>query len=101
MFARKLPVLSLILVTVLCVACNDNDNNNVDTPTVPGNANVTNPLQDSSPIDKNIQSLLAENPVPGMAVAVISNLENPVIWSKGYGVMDVETSTPVTENSSF
>ncbi len=102
MFARKLSVLSLALVTVLTVACRDNNNDdNVVTPAAPGGGSVANPLQDSSLIDNNIQSLLAENPVPGLAVAVISTPENPVIWAKGYGVSDIETSTPVTENTSF
>lgn len=102
MFARKLSVLSLILVTVLSVACrnNNNDKNN-DAPEVAGDLKVTNPLQDSFLIDDTMQSLLAENPVPGMAVAIMSNPENPVIWAKGYGVKNIETSSPVTENTSF
>lgn len=102
MFTRRLSVLSLALVTVLAVACRDNNNDdNVVTPASPTDDNITNPLQDSTLIDNHIQSLLAENPVPGIAVAIISNPENPVIWAKGYGLRNIETSTPVTENTSF
>ncbi len=103
MFARKLPFLSLILVTALSVACSDNDDDDDDTnlPEAPEDVIVTNPLQNSSPIDEKIQSILAENPVPGMAVAIIFNPQSPVIWSKGYGVADIETDTKVTENTSF
>lgn len=99
MFGRKLSVLPLILITVLVVACNDDDDNNA--PVDANDMTITNPLEDSSHIDKTIQSLLDNNPVPGMAVAIVSKPENPVIWTKGYGVTNIETASPVTENTSF
>lgn len=103
MFGRELSILSLILVSVLAVACrsNDNNNNNIVSPSGSDDMAITNPLQDSSLIDNTIESLLADNPVPGMAVAIVSSPENPVIWSKGYGVVDIETSAAVNENTSF
>lgn len=90
--------LSLLLIAsiVLTSACSDsNSENNTDELT------TTNPLQDSSLIDATIQRLLDDNPVPGLAVAIISSPENPVIWSKGYGVTNIETAAPVTEHTSF
>ncbi len=100
MFVKKLSVLLLVLLTLLIGACRNNNNDN-DVPRVSGDSKVTNPLQDSSLIDETIKSLLADNPVPGMAVAIISNPENPVIWSKGYGVKNIEAASPLTENTSF
>ena len=35
--------------------------------------------------------------VPGVSVAVFD--DHRVVWTKGYGVADVETGEPVTENS--
>lgn len=37
--------------------------------------------------------------VPGVCIAVINNFE--IEWAKGYGVTDVETNEPVTENTLF
>ncbi|MFA0813544.1 hypothetical protein [Microbulbifer epialgicus] len=37
-----------------------------------------------SKIDRLIKKTMEDNAIPGMAVAVISNPEMPVIWSKGH-----------------
>ncbi len=90
--------LSLLFIAgiALTSACNDsNGDNSADALT------TSNPLQDSSLIDATVQTLLDDNPVPGMAVSIISNSDNPVIWSKGYGVTNIETAAPVTEHTSF
>ncbi len=42
---------------------------------------------------------MKEYNIPGVSVAVFS--DNAVQWSKGYGVMDNETRTPVDENTLF
>jgi CubicO group peptidase (beta-lactamase class C family) len=98
MACRTLSILSLILGTGLIVACNNSNNDN---PVGSDDTKIANPLQDSSLIDKTIQTVMTNNPIPGMAVSIITNPENPVIWSKGYGVKNIETASPVTENTSF
>jgi len=80
------------------MACNNSNN---DSPVGSDDTKIANPLQDSSLIDKTIQTVMDNNPIPGMAVSVVSNSKNPIIWSKGYGVMNIETASPVTENTSF
>ena len=96
MAGRMLSLLTLILGGTLTVACNNNTDSDSS-----GDTTIANPLQDSSLIDKTIQTVMDNNPIPGMAVSIIANPENPVIWSKGYGVKNIETASPVTENTSF
>ncbi|MEE9319542.1 MAG: serine hydrolase domain-containing protein [Granulosicoccus sp.] len=94
MIDRMTLLLVLAPAIAMTSACSNSNNNSPDELT------TTNPLQDSSMIDATIHALLENNPVPGMAVAIISNAENPVIWSKGYGVTNIETAAPVTEHTS-
>jgi CubicO group peptidase (beta-lactamase class C family) len=66
-------------------------------------ARVENGLRTPVPVKgdpgMNILERLKFYGVPGVSVAVISNYK--VEWAKGYGVMDTETKTPVTEKTLF
>jgi CubicO group peptidase (beta-lactamase class C family) len=100
MFGRMTLLLMLVPGIVLTSACSNNNGNNSNDNNADA-MTTTNPLQDSSLIDTTIQAILDDNPVPGIAVSIISNPANPVIWSKGYGVTNIETGAPVTEHTSF
>lgn len=50
-------------------------------------------------MDNTIPSLLEENNVPGLAIAIIEY--NEIILKKGYGFADIENSIPVTANTGF
>ncbi len=47
------------------------------------------------------KAVLARKTIPGFAVAVVVNPKNPKIWTKGFGVMNIENQAPVTGNTSF
>lgn len=48
---------------------------------------------------KSIDEVMKEMHIPGISVAIINNFE--VVWSKGYGIADIETKQPVDENTIF
>lgn len=48
---------------------------------------------------KSMMDLMKETNTPGISVAVIHNSE--IVWTKGYGVVDIETQKPVNTNSIF
>jgi CubicO group peptidase (beta-lactamase class C family) len=48
---------------------------------------------------KSITDQMKETNTPGISVAVIHNSE--IVWTKGYGVVDIETQKPVNTNSIF
>lgn len=50
-------------------------------------------------MDQAIPSLMKENNVPGLVIAIIEG--NEIILKKGYGFADVENNTPVTSNTGF
>lgn len=50
-------------------------------------------------LDATFQKAIADFNVPGMAIAIVK--DGKVILAKGYGVKDVRTNEPVTENTSF
>lgn len=50
-------------------------------------------------VDATVAKRMSETGTPGMAVAVIS--KGNVVHSKGYGLANVETRTPVTRDSIF
>ncbi|WP_444885181.1 serine hydrolase domain-containing protein [Microbulbifer sp. PSTR4-B] len=52
-------------------------------------------------IDRMIKKYMLDHSIPGMAVAIVTNPEKPVIWSKGYGVKSLENNERVTRNTSF
>ena len=45
---------------------------------------------------KSITDLMKETNTPGISVAVIHNSE--IVWTKGYGVADIETQLDLDEN---
>ncbi len=47
----------------------------------------------------NILARMKSSGVPGVSVAVLSG--GRIEWAKGYGVMDVDTKTPVTDRTLF
>ncbi|MEG0773078.1 serine hydrolase [Clostridium sp.] len=50
-------------------------------------------------LDKVIKEFMDNEPIPGLTVGVVYNKE--VIYTKGFGVKNVETRESVTENSLF
>lgn len=54
-------------------------------------------LQDR--MDQTIPSLLEQNKVPGLAIAIIEN--NKIVLKKGYGYADLENNTRVTPTTGF
>ncbi|WP_445361791.1 serine hydrolase domain-containing protein [Microbulbifer sp. EKSA005] len=52
-------------------------------------------------IDRLIKENMLDNNIPGLAVAIVTNPENPTIWSKGYGVKSLESNERVTRNTPF
>ncbi|MEZ4799820.1 MAG: serine hydrolase [Flavobacteriales bacterium] len=50
-------------------------------------------------LDATFQQAITDFNVPGMAIAIVK--DGKVILAKGYGVKDVRTKEPVTENTSF
>jgi CubicO group peptidase (beta-lactamase class C family) len=50
-------------------------------------------------VDAYIRKQMSENHIPGMSIAVVR--DGKVILAKGYGISNLELSTPVTENTAF
>ncbi|WP_055667319.1 serine hydrolase domain-containing protein [Desnuesiella massiliensis] len=50
-------------------------------------------------LDKVINEYMAKQPIPGLAVGVV--YDNEVIYTKGFGVKNIETKEPVNEYSLF
>jgi CubicO group peptidase (beta-lactamase class C family) len=55
--------------------------------------------KNESPFELTIQKLMQIYKVPGLSIAVIDNFK--VVWTKGYGVAEAGTMTPVTTNTLF
>lgn len=53
----------------------------------------------SATLDTMIPPLMEEHGVPGVAIALVENGE--VTWVQSYGLADVESQTPVTEDTLF
>src|SRR5882724_10079363 len=49
--------------------------------------------------DSVVVAFMAAHHLPGLSVAI--GLDRRVVWSKGYGLADVEDSVPVTRSSMF
>ncbi len=66
------------------------------------NANrTTGSKEGATTINGFAKAVLARKTIPGFAVAVVVNPKNPKIWTKGFGVMNIENQAPVTGNTSF
>ena len=52
-----------------------------------------------SQVDAYAKKQMQENHIPGLSIAVVQ--EGKIILTKGYGLSNLELSTPVTENSVF
>jgi D-alanyl-D-alanine carboxypeptidase len=50
-------------------------------------------------VDAVVQKAIDAKVIPGAGVAVVRN--GKVVFSKGYGLADVDAATPVTENTAF
>ena len=55
--------------------------------------------EDAERLDEFIGEVLECNNIPGMTLSVVQN--GNVLVTKGYGVADLDTGAPVTENSMF
>jgi CubicO group peptidase (beta-lactamase class C family) len=64
-----------------------------------GSAEAQGQAQDFSQVDATVQSLMSLYDVPGVAVGLIK--DGKIIYTKGYGVRNVQTGQPVTENTIF
>lgn len=52
-------------------------------------------------LDPIVEAIMEYNNIPGLAIALVANPEDPIIWAKGYGVRNIETGSPMTANSAF
>ncbi|MCP4360945.1 MAG: beta-lactamase family protein [Chloroflexi bacterium] len=50
-------------------------------------------------LDAMFTELVAEENIPGMAVAIVAQGE--VVWSEGYGFANIQTQQPVTPDTPF
>ncbi len=53
----------------------------------------------ADPVDEYVQAMMAENHIPGAAVAIVKN--GNIIKSKAYGLASVEFNAPVTTDTVF
>src|SRR5690349_7337635 len=50
-------------------------------------------------VNRRVPALLAQTKVPGLAIAVVR--DGGLVWRRAYGVADIETQTPITDNTIF
>lgn len=50
-------------------------------------------------LEKNIPQIMEKAMIPGLSIAVIRNGE--ILWTKGFGVKNVETKEPVTDETIY
>src|SRR4051794_3162978 len=86
----SLPVVSSLIASVLLAACGGSA-----TPTPP----PTNAGRDLPQVDQTITEMMQRYDIPGAAVGLIR--DGAVIYTKGYGVRNVQTREPVTEQTLF
>src|SRR5262245_4508608 len=55
--------------------------------------------RDLRPLLDRIEAVRREHAIPGVGMAIVSNDE--VLWSGGFGVMDLATRQPVTADTIF
>lgn len=54
---------------------------------------------DEIPLERFIEGQLAEQHIPGMAVALV--VDGDVVWAKGVGYADFASKRPVTQDTLF
>jgi CubicO group peptidase (beta-lactamase class C family) len=96
-------VVLIILVPVLA-ACGDSTSTRATTTPTPqatsaATPTATVPARDFSEVDAYFQQKMAEYDIPGVALGLVQ--DGKIIYTKGYGVRDTGTKTPVTENTEF
>ena len=68
-----------------------------------GSQSLSQPSDLSGPqireIESEIQSLMADQGIPGMSVAI--SLDDQVVWSAGFGFADLENRVPATGNTIY
>jgi D-alanyl-D-alanine carboxypeptidase len=55
--------------------------------------------QTMADVDAVVQKAIDAKTIPGAGVAIVRN--GKIVFTKGYGLADVDTGTPVTENTAF
>jgi len=101
-----LPV--VLLTSVLLSGCDDDDNDDDNsTNNATAEVAVTDPgTQASTPdttlLDESVDDFMETANLPGLSLTLFSHeSETPVILSRSYGLANIESSTPVDENTSF
>jgi len=89
-------VLLAVLASVAVVTCAKTDNGSRILRVENG---LMSPVVIKGDPSWNILDRMKHYGVPGVSIAVFDG--DRVLWAKGYGVMDVETKEPVTENTLF
>lgn len=56
-------------------------------------------VPDVNEVETTVDTIFSSLKIPGMAVAVVK--DNEIMWSKGFGVADIETKRPVTADTPF
>ncbi|WP_394748920.1 serine hydrolase [Spongiimicrobium salis] len=97
----KTPIYSIVFLLILFQSCKEKSN--VD-PTADlikkvENGLITNPVHIEGDPTSTIEARLEHYGIPGVSIAVIHKGE--IAWAKGYGLMDRESNTPVTEQTLF
>src|SRR5438045_539637 len=57
------------------------------------------PLEKRAAIEKAVASFMSANSIPGLSAAVV--LEGEPRWSQGFGMADLENSSPATSSTLF
>lgn len=95
-------LLALVILVPVLVACGDSTSTPVaatQTSKATSAATATIPARDFSEVDTYFQQKMAEYDIPGVALGLVQ--DGKIIYTKGYGVRDTSTKTPVTENTQF
>ncbi|MBX2836509.1 MAG: beta-lactamase family protein [Gammaproteobacteria bacterium] len=92
MIKNYLNSLIPVLILSLAIGCSDNNNNSSEP-----DSNI-----DTVAIDEKVSELLENSKIPGLSIALVSTKsDTPEFWSKGYGWANIETQTPVDDNTAF
>ncbi|MEW5249999.1 hypothetical protein [Microbulbifer discodermiae] len=52
-------------------------------------------------IDQAVKKTMQDHGIPGMAIAIVTKPEKPNIWSKGYGIKNLQDGGEVTQDTVF
>ena len=63
------------------------------------NIQKTEELSTIEELDTMFAEIVAEENIPGMAVAIVA--QGDVVWAEGYGFANIDTQQPVTPDTPF